>query len=165
MPHRFSRKTLLAAAALSFGALGASPALAVIDQSTAAIDTDEAGVAMQGYDPVAYFTNGAPTKGDARFKLEHDGATYLFANARNLKKFKANPNAYLPQYGGFCAMGASLGRKFEGDPKVWKIVDGKLYLNFNPDVGKRWSQDVPGNITRANQNWPTIKNKTPHELN
>jgi hypothetical protein len=70
----------------------------------------------------------------------------------------------MPEYGGFCAMGVSMGKKFEGDPNVWKVVDNKLYLNFNPDVGRRWNEDIPTNIDRANENWPEIKAKTPEEL-
>jgi YHS domain-containing protein len=141
-----------------------SAAQAVVQTSASAVDTDEHGLAMQGYDPVAYFSEGAPHQGDPRFKLNHDGATYYFASADNLKRFKKNPTAYLPQYGGFCAMGTAMHQKLEGDPKVWHIVDKKLYINFNPDVDRRWSDDVPLNISRANTNWPEIKAQTPDAL-
>lgn len=163
----FSRRsglTALAVAILSINAVVATPAYAVVPTSHSEVDTDERGLAMQGYDPVAYFAEGAPRKGNPHFKVTHDGATYHFASADNMKLFKADPGAYLPQYGGFCAMGAAMGHKFDGDPNVWKIVDNKLYLNFNPDVGRRWSTDIPTNIVRANDNWPTIKKQTPEEL-
>jgi YHS domain-containing protein len=155
---------LAAAATLSVSVLATSPAFALVGNSTSAVDTDEHGLAMQGYDPVAYFTEGKPHAGSPQFKVEHGGATYYFASAANMKKFTANPDAYLPQYGGFCAMGTSLSRKFEGDPKVWHVVDKKLYLNVNPDVDHKWSQDVPGNLSKANENWPQIKDKAPDEL-
>jgi YHS domain-containing protein len=140
-----------------------TPALAVVPGSTSAVDTDDKGIALQGYDVMSYF-DGAPTKGNPKFHLKHDGAIYYFVSAEHLKKFKASPVTYLPQFGGFCAMGTAHGHKFEGDPNVWRIVDNKLYLNNNPDVGKRWSQDIPGNIAHADDNWPQIKDKTPQEL-
>ena len=155
---------LAVATTLSVSALAVSPAFAIVNSSPSAVDTDAHGLAMQGYDPVAYFSEGAPRAGNPQFKIEHGGATYYFASAENMQKFEADPDAYLPQYGGFCAMGTSLNRKFEGDPKVWHIVDHKLYLNVNPDVDHRWRQDVPGNLSKANENWPQIKDKTPDEL-
>ena len=124
----------------------------------------EKGVAIQGYDPVAYFTVGAPTKGNASFTAKYEGASYFFASAENLKKFKANPAAFAPQYGGFCAMGVALEKKLDGDPAVWKIVDGKLYLNVNADVSVAWQRDIPGNLEKANDYWPEIKGKTPASL-
>lgn len=164
MSSRFTYMAAAAVLALSGGAFAVTSANAAVPTSTSAIDTDASGLAMQGYDPVAYFTQGAPQKGNPAFKVTEGGATYYFATAANQAKFKAQPAAYLPQYGGFCAMGASMGKKFEGDPNVWKVVDNKLYLNFNPDVGRRWNEDIPTNIDRANENWPEIKAKTPEEL-
>jgi YHS domain-containing protein len=164
MTSKFIHISAVAAAFFSLGALTATGAFAVVPTSASAVDADEHGIAMQGYDPVAYFTEGAPHKGDARFKLTQNGATYYFANSANMKRFKKNPVAYLPQFGGFCAMGTAMSQKFEGDPKVWHIVDNKLYLNFNPDVDRRWGDAVPSNITKANENWPGIKFKTPDEL-
>jgi YHS domain-containing protein len=164
MSFRLSSLAALSAAALVTGLVAAPQAQAIVPTSTASVDTDESGVAMQGYDPVAYFADGEPKKGKPEFKLERDGATYYFASAEHLQKFKANPVSYLPQYGGFCAMGTSLGKKFEGDPKLWHIVDQKLYLNVNPDVDAHWAKDISGNVVRANDNWPEIKGKTPQEL-
>jgi YHS domain-containing protein len=164
MSFRPSPLAALAVVALTTSSFISTPALAIVPDSRSEVDTDEKGLALQGYDAVAYFTDGQPKKGDPRFQTKLKGVTYYFASADHLKKFKASPNAYLPQFGGFCAMGTAMSHKFEGDPNVWKIVDNKLYLNFNPDVGRRWSQDVPGNISRADDNWPQIKDKTPKEI-
>jgi YHS domain-containing protein len=164
MSFRPSPFVSLAAVALVASSLTSTPALAIVPDSASAIDTDDKGLGLQGYDAVSYFTDGEPKKGNPRFQIKHEGATYYFVSAEHLRKFKANPAAYLPQFGGFCAMGTANGHKFEGDPNVWRIVDKKLYLNFNPDVGKRWSQDVPGNISRADNNWPQLKDKAPQEL-
>lgn len=161
-------KNHVAMAALGLAMLGGTavvPAFAFDDMHHGhAVNVDESGVAVHGYDPVAYFTVGKPTKGDAKFAVDHDGARYYFASAENMKTFQANPSAYAPQYGGFCAMGVSLERKFDGDPNVWKIVDNKLYLNKNPDVAVAWNRDVPGNIEKADDNWPEIKELSDEEL-
>ncbi len=113
-------------------------------------------LAVSGYDPVAYFTNRKPVKGNAAHKISYKGAEYRFANAANLAKFKANPVTYAPQYGGYCAWAVSQGYTASGDPTVWKIVGGKLYLNYNREVGSRWEKDIPGHIRSANTNWPKI---------
>jgi YHS domain-containing protein len=160
-------RALLAALGLLVASTSISsvPAFAVVPTSTSAVNTDEQGIALHGYDPVAYFTVGAPTKGNASFTAKYEGASYFFASAENLKKFKANPAAFAPQYGGFCAMGVALEKKLDGDPAVWKIVDGKLYLNVNADVSVAWQRDIPGNLEKANDYWPEIKGKTPASLN
>lgn len=165
--QRLSIRSAAAAAALAFSVVGilASPASAVVENSVSAVNTDAQGLALHGYDPVAYFRTGKATPGNPKFVAMHDGARYAFANAANLKAFKARPAAYLPQFGGFCAMGTSFGKKVDGDPTVWKIVDGKLYLNFNKDVGVRWQGDIPGNISKAEGEWPKIKDKAPADLN
>lgn len=122
------------------------------------------GLALRGYDPVSYFTGGKPVLGRADISAEHKGAVYRFATDANKQAFVANPDKYAPQFGGYCAFAAALGKKFDGDPNVWKIVDGKLYLNLSPAVAKRWNEDIPGNIRKANQNWSQIKDKMPKEL-
>lgn len=161
---RLSSYAALAAVVMATGALSASPASALVHNSTSAVDTDDKGVAMQGYDPVAYFTDGAPKAGDPQFQVTHDGATYYFSSEANRKKFMANPAAYTPQFGGFCAMGTSHGIKLEGDPHVWHVVNNKLYLNVSATVDKKWKQDVPGNITTAVEKWPKVKDKAPDQL-
>ncbi len=115
------------------------------------------GLAAHGYDVVAYFTSGKPTLGSDKFVIAADGATYRFANEANLDAFKADPAKYEPAYGGFCAYGAVLGKKFDGDPRLWRIVEGKLYFNLNEDIVAEWSKDIPGNISKADENWPTIR--------
>jgi YHS domain-containing protein len=112
-------------------------------------------LALEGYDPVAYFS-GQPAKGDARFSLIRDGVEYRFASAANLARFKASPDAYLPQYGGYCAWAVSRGYTAKGDPTAWKVVGGKLYLNYDAKVQQRWASDIPGNIAKADQNWPKV---------
>lgn len=164
-----SNRSLSLATALSLaiaGLIGFAPstAHAYDPASTSVINVAENAVILHGYDAVAYFTTGKPTMGDARFSATHDGATYRFASKANLKAFKANPGMYAPQYGGFCAMGAALGKKLDVDPTQFKVVDGKLYLNVNADVFKKWSENVDGNIAAADLNWPLIKDKTPASL-
>jgi YHS domain-containing protein len=113
-------------------------------------------LAVSGYDPVAYFTAGRPVKGDARFKLNYKGAEWRFANAANLARFKADPAAYAPQYGGYCAWAVSQGYTASGDPTVWKIVNNKLYLNYNQEVGRTWAKNIPGFIRAGDGNWPKL---------
>lgn len=131
--------------------------------STAAINVNAEHVILSGYDAVSYF-QGKPTPGNKKFAAEHNGARYHFASESNLKAFQADPARYAPQFGGFCAMGAALGKKLDVDPNVYQVVDGKLYLNINKDVFVKWSEDVPGNIVKANANWPAIKDKAPSSL-
>jgi len=113
-------------------------------------------VAVGGYDPVAYFTQGQPVRGDARFRTTHAGYEYRFASAANLAAFRADPARYLPQYGGYCAWAVSNGYTAPGDPRNWRIVDGRLYLNYNDEIQRRWEGDIPGHIRRANGNWPRV---------
>ena len=89
---------------------------------------------------------------------------YLFANTKNKDTFKANPSKYLPAYGGYCAFGVTKSKKFIGDPLVYRLVNGKLYLNLAPKVQKIWEKDVPGNITTADGIWTSIKDKHASEL-
>jgi YHS domain-containing protein len=122
-------------------------------------------LALRGYDPVAYFQDGKPVLGSAKYSAVHAGAAYQFASEENLKLFKKTPERYAPQYGGFCAYGASLGKKFDGDPLAWKVVDGKLYLNLSPDIQAKWQEDVAGNVAKADKAWPSIKDKAPSAIN
>jgi YHS domain-containing protein len=115
------------------------------------------GLAVHGYDVVAFFTEAKPVFGTDAHAFAHNGGTYRFASQANLDAFKANPSKYEPAYGGFCAYGAALGKKFDGDPRFWKIVDGKLYLNLNGDIQAEWSKDIAGNIAKADTNWGRIR--------
>ena len=111
--------------------------------------------AVGGYDLTSYFA-GAPVRGSAQFAATHNGATYWFANAANRTRFQANPNAFLPQYGGYCAWAVAQNKTAPGRPQFWRVVDGKLYLNYDQGVQTRWNRDIPGFITRANANWPRV---------
>ena len=116
----------------------------------------EDGIAIRGADPVAYFTAGEYTPGSDEFTHEWEGATWQFASAENRDLFAANPEEYAPQYGGFCAYAVSQGNTAPIEPTAWKIVEGKLYLNYNDKIQKRWSKDIPGYIAKAEQNWPGV---------
>lgn len=113
-------------------------------------------VAVSGHDPVASFTSAKPVAGSPAFTATHKGAEYRFASAANRDAFQADPARYAPQYGGYCAWAVSQGYTAPADPKIWKIVDGRLYLNYNADVGRRWAQDIPGHIRKADANWPRV---------
>ncbi len=116
-------------------------------------------VALSGYDSVAYFTEGKPVKGDAKFSFDYQGAKWQFASAENRDKFAAAPQSYAPQFGGYCAWAVSQGYTASADPTLWKIVQGKLYVNFDADVQKKWEADIPGFIQKANVNWPNVLGK------
>jgi len=119
---------------------------------------------LVGYDPVAYFTDGKPMRGSGHHVTVHDGVTYAFTSKEHKKLFEADPQKYLPAYGGYCAYGVAVGKKFVIDPEAWKIVDGRLYLNLDKDVQKKWAEDIPGYIKKADANWPRIKDKAPGDL-
>ncbi len=145
-------KIILAAAGLAIAAL---PGTAIA--KTAPVYTGTfSSVALSGYDPVAYFTQKAAVKGSDEFKMTWNGAEWHFANAADLAAFKANPAKYAPQYGGYCAWAVSQGYTASGDPTVWKVVNDKLYVNYNAEVGEKWQKNIPGFITAANTNWPKI---------
>lgn len=114
------------------------------------------GVAVGGYDPVAYFTMNKAVEGSADHTLSHNGAEWRFSSAENKALFMANPARYAPQYGGYCAYAVSYGGTAKGEPEVWRIVDDKLYLNFSKGVQKRWVKDIPGNIKKGDENWPNV---------
>jgi len=117
------------------------------------------GTAVGGYDPVSYFTEGKPVEGKREFTHSWKGVTWRFASEKNRDLFKANPAAYAPQYGGYCAWAVSNGYTAKGDPKYWKIVGGKLYLNYNASVQRDWEKDIPGHIVKGDRNWPKVLDK------
>lgn len=145
------RRFVLAAFALL--ALAAAPALA-----GPAIYAED-GVAIKGTDPVAYFTEGRPVAGKPEFAYQWMGVTWHFASAANRALFMSEPSKYAPQYGGFCAWAVSNNYTARIEPDAWKIVDGKLYLNYDRSIQGRWALDPPGNIAKANANWPGLKAK------
>ncbi|MEL7040997.1 MAG: YHS domain-containing (seleno)protein [Pseudomonadota bacterium] len=113
-------------------------------------------LALQGYDTVAYFTDGEPTKGSADFSTTYEGAEFHFSSQENLTLFLADPAKYAPQYGGYCAWAVAQDKTAKGDARRWAIVDGKLYLNYNKGIQKKWDADRAGFITSADANWPTV---------
>ncbi|SLN20428.1 YHS domain-containing (seleno)protein [Pseudooctadecabacter jejudonensis] len=113
-------------------------------------------VAIRGADPVAYFIQGAPVYGTAEHTAEWNGTTWYFASAENRATFLADPEAYAPQYGGYCAWAVAQGYTASTVPEAWEIVEGKLYLNYSRRIQRRWARDIPGNISKGDANWPRV---------
>ena len=116
-------------------------------------------LAIKGYDPVSYFTQGKAIKGEKQFQYEYQGAKWRFSNKENLDHFIANPEAYAPQFGGYCAWAVSQGYTANTDPEAWKIVHGKLYLNYNKSVQQKWEKEAEVLIVKGNKNWPILLKK------
>jgi len=116
-------------------------------------------LAVGGYDPVAYFEEGSAVKGSKDYSFEYEGAVWRFSSEDNLAQFKADPAAYEPQYGGYCAWAISQGYTASGDPNNWTVHGGKLYLNYNDKVQADWLKDPDGFIAKADQNWPNVLSK------
>lgn len=114
------------------------------------------GIAIHGYDAVAYFNAARPVKGSEKFKHSWNGAIWYFSSDSNRSLFAGSTEKYAPQFGGYCAYAASRDYIYDADPKYWKIVDAKLYLNYNAEAKKEWEQDVTGNIKKGNENWPKL---------
>jgi YHS domain-containing protein len=128
------------------------------------MNVDANDVTLHGYDTVAYFTKSKPVKGSNKFVATYKNAIYHFANEENRDLFRGNPMKYAPQFGGYCGMGVALEKKLDVDPNAFTIVDGKLYMNLNLAVRKKWSEDIPGNIMTANENWIELKTIPAEEL-
>lgn len=127
-------------------------------------ETDKNDVILAGHDAVAYQTESKAVLGKAQFTAVHNNAVYRFSSAANRDKFRADPGKYAPAYGGYCAYGLSLGKKFSVDGKAFEIVNGILYVNKNLAVYETWRKDIPGNIQKADSNWPRVKNVDPAKL-
>jgi len=155
------RKTLFASLVAFAAIAGTSIPSFAADEVNVSSGLVESGkpLAVHGYDVVAYFTTQSPTIGQAQFKEVYQGATYRFSSEENLKVFRADPAKYAPQFGGYCAYGVSVGKKFDGDPKDWTVYDGKLYLNLDSDIQEKFRKDVPGAVSKADKNWQTIEHK------
>ena len=143
------RAAPIGAALLAF--LAAAPAFAA--DAVNVVD----GLALRGYDPVAFFSRGEAIMGAERYKTVHDGATYEFASAEDKAAFEADPVKYLPQYGGFCAAATSHGRKVDADPKAFAINRGKLYVNYNKEALAAFLKDVDVSIKSADEKWPEVQ--------
>ena len=138
-------------AAASLAWILAAPALAA--DAVNVVD----GLALRGFDPVAFFIQKQPVMGSPQFTAVHEGATYEFANADDKAAFEADPAKYLPQYGGFCAAATSHGRKVDADPRQFTINHGKLYVNYNHEANEAFQKDVEASIKAADEKWPEVK--------
>ena len=113
-------------------------------------------LAIDGYDVVAYFTDGKAVKGASAFSVERDGATYRFASAEHRELFLQDPEHYLPAYGGFCAWAVAQGDTAGVDPEAWTIFEGRLFLNYSKKIQSKWETDKAANIAKGDENWPKI---------
>jgi YHS domain-containing protein len=114
------------------------------------------GIALHGFDPVAYFTQNKAVKGEAEITAQYKDVSYEFASKEDQATFQANPAKYVPQYGGFCAFAVSKGVKADIDPHAFAINDGKLYVNYSDKALEAYQEDVKGNTENANHNWPDV---------
>lgn len=138
--------------ALLLVAVAATPSLA----ADPPIYSADGKVAIKGADPVAYFTDGKPVIGKPEFSYEWMGKTWRFASAEHRDAFKANPAKYAPQYGGYCAYAVAQGETAKIEPENWTIVNGKLYLNYDDRIQKRWTAKRDDYIKAADKNWPGV---------
>jgi YHS domain-containing protein len=120
---------------------------------------ERGGAAIDGYDPVAYFKEMRPVKGSPDFTATHEGSTFRFSSAANRDAFVADPIKYAPQYGGFCAYAVANGYKAKIEPDAFTIVEGRLYLNYDQSIQRRWRRDIPGYIRKGDRNWPEVSKK------
>jgi YHS domain-containing protein len=145
------KKIILSAIVLSFTVIGAHA------QKSATFVAD--GKAIKGYDPVAFFTESRAVRGQDSLMYGWNGADWLFSSRANLDRFRAEPEKYAPQYGGYCAYGTSQGHKAPTQVDTWSVVDGKLYFNYSMKVKEMWMKDRAGFIMKADQQWPALKDK------
>lgn len=159
-------KNLIAATAFCSSIIAAPAAFAVDEYNVSKGTTvSGAGVAIRGNDAVALATGLEVTPGHAIYTHELDGVAYYFASEETMKRFADDPNAYMPQYGGFCAYGVAIGKKFDGSPRFADIVDGKLYLFLNAAVFEKYRGDKAGTIAKAEENWPAMHHVAVAEVN
>ncbi len=150
-------KRALTLSSLAIALIVAPLALSSIAFAGPTYTGDQGNIAAGGYDVTSYFSaSGKPQLGSKAFSVVHRGAHYQFSSAANADKFKANPDAFAPAYGGHCAWAMSRGSLAPGDPTKYRVVNGKLYLNFSQQVQDMWVKDIPGFITKAEAEWPKI---------
>lgn len=155
-PAYFLYGAIVIVAAVMAGAMFVSPLLSA-KQEFATYNVDSDNVAIHGYDTVAYFTESKPLKGKDEFEHNWEDSRWQFASATNRELFKANPERYAPQFGGYCAGGLSAGEYANGDPEAWTIVDGKLYLNKSKDLRAFWREAPEAHIEVAKYNWANFR--------
>jgi YHS domain-containing protein len=125
-------------------------------QSKTLLNLDKNGLAVQGYDVVAYFTDGKPVKGNAQFVSSHAGGTYHFASAEHKAAFDKEPAKYAPQFGGYCAWAVSKNSLAKIEPDAFQIVGGRLLLQYDKDIRDKFNKDTAGNLAKADGNWPGL---------
>jgi YHS domain-containing protein len=152
MPRSIMRFLKLVCAVLLF-----TPASIAISSAADRINTDESGIAIKGYDTVAYFVDGKPLRGSAEFWHKWQGAKWLFVSEKHRDLFAREPNRYAPRYGGYCAGAMALGRIGTVDPEAWAIVEGRLYLNFLISGRDEFVKAPKPIIQRANANWDRLR--------
>lgn len=133
--------------------------VSAVAQPAAALNRGRGDLAVHGYDVVGYAKDAAAIRGSAEFEFRWNGGVWRFASAAHRDQFAAQPERYAPQFGGYCAWAVSRGYTADVDPEAWKIVDGKLYLNYSKRVQRMWEQDIAGNIAKAVANWPRVLTK------
>jgi YHS domain-containing protein len=153
---RLTLKALLKTLILMLGLSNAAVATAAVDPVYTGFFSNEA---IDGYDAVAYFTEGKPVEGSDAFQFEYQGAVWKFSSQEHLDMFRADPTAYAPQYGGYCAFAVANGDTASAEPDLWTIHEGKLYLNYNRRINERFRNDIEAFIQQADQNWPEIEKK------
>lgn len=159
-------RTLTIAAVMLTSAVALSPAAFAADENNVSVGITAAGapLGLHGVDPVAFLDSGMPVEGDAAHAAVHEGVAYYFASNENMAVFKMNPAEYLPQNGGFCTFGVSVGKKFDGDPQYSAVIDGKLYVFLNEEIFQAFNNDRPGTIAKAAENWKTIRSTAVEDL-
>ena len=146
-----TRRYLFALVTIVFGA-ASLPARSPVDP----VNRTWQGLALKGYDAVAYHAAGKPVKGSAEHTHDWKGATWRFASRESLERFRNDPEKYAPQYGGYCAWAVSNNYTADADPEAWKIVNGKLYLNYDRSVQQMWERERDKRIAAADRNWPEL---------
>jgi len=135
-------------------------AFPLVAQTKSLLNVDKSNLAIQGYDPVAYFTDNKPVKGKAEFNSTYSGALYYFASAEHKAEFDKDPAKYEPAFGGYCAYGVSKNKLVEIDPEVFQIMDGRLLLQYSKGARSNFNKDPEGNLAKAKANWPGLVNKS-----
>jgi len=153
--------TLLAAVCMAFlsfvgSAQAGAPQINTLQKEGVFGKFKHTGIAIRGYDTVAYFTQGKPVKGDKAISTDWNGAMWLFSSQEHKNLFLAQPEKYAPQYGGYCAYGVANDYLVKIEPEQWQIVDDQLYLNFSKDIQARWAKDISGYIKRADRKFEAL---------
>ncbi len=159
-------RTITIASVMLAGALATTPAAFAADEYNVSVGMTAAGapLGLHGVDPVAFIATGDPVEGEATYTATHDGVAYYFSSAGNKATFEANPAAYLPQNGGFCTYGVSVGKKFDGDPEYHAVINGQLYVFLNEEIFQAFNKDREGTISNAANNWQRIRSTAVKDL-